>query len=391
MAKILIADDEPDLELLVRQRFRRQIRDHFYDFHFAHNGAEALEKVKEDPEISVVLTDINMPVMDGLTLLPKLAEVNPLIQPVVVSAYSDMTNIRTAMNRGAFDFLTKPIDFQDFETTITKSLQQATSLKQAAENKVHLTTLQQELNVARNIQQSIVPRVFPPFPDRPELDIYATMLPARNVGGDYYDYFFIDRDRLVMVMGDVSGKGVPAALFMAISRTLLRAVGLRGTKPGDCLREVNDTLVKDNDQGMFITLFYCILDVRTGRLEYANGGHNPPYIVSPNGKVRPLPSTDDTVLGVMDELTYSTPQTSLEPGDLIFLYTDGITEAMNPQSKMFTDQRLQTFLEQSAGLNTENLIRGVTAAVREFAAGAPQSDDITALAVRYLGQRAEGE
>ncbi len=386
-AKILIADDEPDLELLVRQRFRRQIRELTYDFQFAQNGAEALEKVKGDPEISVVLTDINMPVMDGLTLLPKLHEHNPLIQPVVVSAYSDMVNIRTAMNRGAFDFLTKPINFEDFEATITKTLQQASTLRQAADNVASLTALQQELNVARTIQQSMVPRVFPPFPDRPELDVYATMLPARNVGGDYYDYFLVDHNRLGVVIGDVSGKGVPAALFMAICRTLLRSVALRGAAPGDCLREINDTLSNDNAQTMFITLFYGLLDLTTGRLEYSNGGHNPPYVLSPSGAVRAVPSTEDTMLGVMDALEYNTREIALLPGDLLFLYTDGITEAMDPQSRMFTDRRLETLLTASAGATAEATIRAAVGAVREFAAGAPQSDDVTAVALRYRAAR----
>src|SRR5436309_4415448 len=144
--KILIADDEPDLELLIRQRFRKQIRDNVYDFVFARDGAEALERLQHDGDIQLVLSDINMPVMDGLTLLARIKDLNPLVLPVIVSAYGDLTNIRAAMNRGAFDFLTKPIDFQDFEATISKTMQQALALQQAAQTRDQLSAIQRELD-----------------------------------------------------------------------------------------------------------------------------------------------------------------------------------------------------------------------------------------------------
>jgi sigma-B regulation protein RsbU (phosphoserine phosphatase) len=161
--KALLVDDEPDLEHLVLQRFRKQIRDKEYSFVFAHNGAEAIDLLRDDPEIEVVLTDIKMPVMDGLALLEKIPEINRFLQPVIVSAYGDMANIRTAMNRGAFDFLTKPIDFADFEITLTKSLNQARALKQAARASEQLAALQHELSIAATIQQSLLP------PENPSL------------------------------------------------------------------------------------------------------------------------------------------------------------------------------------------------------------------------------
>ena len=276
--KILIADDEPDLELLIRQRFRRQIRDKEYEFLFAANGAEAIEKLKADSEIHLVLSDINMPVMDGLELLGRIKEHNPLIQPVIVSAYGDMTNIRTAMNRGAFDFLTKPIDFQDFETTVGKTLSHSQALRLAASNQTQLSALQHELDVACQLQQSILPKVFPPFPGMMGVDLHALMIAARLVGGDFYDFFVIDEDRLAVIIGDVSGKGMPAAIFMAMSRTLLKAVASRGADPGACLSEVNTLLCRDNNAEMFVTLFYGVLETKTGRFRYSNGGHNPPYV-----------------------------------------------------------------------------------------------------------------
>ncbi len=163
--KILVVDDEADLEVLIRQKFRKQIRENEYDFTFAQNGVEALTKIAVNPEIGLVLSDINMPEMDGLTLLHRLNELkNPALKAIIVSAYGDMDNIRIAMNRGAFDFLTKPIDFNDLETTIAKTLEQLAILRQATKDREQLLSVRNDLNTAARIQQSILPQTFPPFP-----------------------------------------------------------------------------------------------------------------------------------------------------------------------------------------------------------------------------------
>src|ERR1051325_6158617 len=214
--KILVVDDEPDLELLIRQKFRRQIRNDEFRFVFAQNGVEALQKLEENADIEIVLTDINMPEMDGLSLLVRLNELNLLLKAVIVSAYGDMENIRTAMNRGAADFLTKPIDFQDLEITVNKTLKQLQVLKEAVQTHDQLLAIRHELEIARNIQQAILPRTFPAFPERKDFDLFAAMLPAREVGGDFYDFFLIDNDRLGFVIGDVSGKGVRGAIFLGM-------------------------------------------------------------------------------------------------------------------------------------------------------------------------------
>ena len=384
--KILVVDDEPDLEVLFRQRFRTQVRDKVYSFAFAQNGAEAIKQFEMQPDTDLVLTDINMPVMDGLTLLVKLLELNPNIQPVVLSAYGDMKNIRMAMNRGAFDFLTKPIDFEDFEITINNALRQLQMLKDADQNRQQLARVQGELSIARSIQQSLLPHGLPPFPGSERLDIAATMQAARNVGGDFYDYFLIDPERLGVVIGDVSGKGVPAAIFMAMTRTALKAVALRGEPPGDCLREINAFLCRENQAELFVTIFYGILNFRTGEFVYSNGGHNPPYRLEPSGQAATL-ATDSsgTILGLFDGESYATCRTLLQSGDALVLYTDGVTEAEDLHGKMLGLERLQAFLQRSGTLPTADLIQGVLIAVQEFVAGAPQSDDVTALAVRYQG------
>jgi sigma-B regulation protein RsbU (phosphoserine phosphatase) len=384
--KVLIADDEPDLEVLVCQRFRKQIRDGEYDFVFARNGQEALERLQADPDIEVLMTDINMPVMDGLTLLTRLADLPFALQPVVVSAYGDMVNIRTAMNRGAFDFLTKPIDFHDFELTLSKSLRHVRMLKQAARSREELAALERELSIATMIQRALLPRQMPSFSPPADVTLHATMLAARSVGGDFYDYFALGPDRLGVVVGDVSGKGVPAALFMAMCRTVLRAVALKGEPPGDSLREVNAVLSRDNDSQMFVTLFYGILDVRSGEIQYGSAGHNPPFVVSPTGSLRALEAAPgDTVLGVLEGLPYHTSRVALGPGDLLFLYTDGVTEARSPDGGFFSCERLQELLRRGAASTPEALVCDAVAAVQSFADGDPQSDDVTVVAVRFGG------
>jgi sigma-B regulation protein RsbU (phosphoserine phosphatase) len=382
-ARILVVDDEPDLQLMISQKFRKQVRDKELYFTFATSGVEALRKLQENGDTDVVLTDINMPEMDGLTLLTKLNEQYPLLKAVIVSAYGDMANIRMALNRGAFDFVTKPIDFDDLEATLKKTISEALTFKQAVKDRDQLVTIQQELEVARKIQQSIVPRRFPPFPDRKEFEIHATMIPAQNVGGDFYDFFLIDDGRLGFVIGDVAGKGVPAALFMAVSKTLLKATALKGLPPEECLQQVNRILYMESVAAMFVTIFYGILDIRTGELHYCNGGHNPPYLLRADGQIEALELTGGIALGAMKNSVYKAKQITLQSGDGIFLFTDGVTEAMDRNSELFSEARLEENLKGKADVSLPQLIESVIAAINAYASGAPQADDITTLALRF--------
>src|ERR1019366_1155522 len=269
---ILVVDDEPDLELLVLHNFRKRVSQGEFEFRFARNGEDALAILAEEPGIELVVTDINMPVMDGLTLLGRLSSLTRLIRTVIVSAYDDLENIRVAMNRGAYDFLTKPIDFADLEMTIDKTLHELGELRRGLVARAQLSTLEYELNLATKIQRSILPEIIEGHAD---FELGATMLPARQVSGDFYDFFLIDGNRLGLAIGDVSGKGIPAALFMAVSRTLLRAAALHGGSPRECLEHVNRVLLKQSDGEVFLTLLYGILDLRTGDFEFSVGGQPP--------------------------------------------------------------------------------------------------------------------
>ena len=376
--KILVVDDEPDLERLMRQRMRREVRAGQYEFSFARDGFEALERLHEDREIEMVLSDINMPGMDGLTLLDQIPNVDPNIRAVIVSAYGDMQNIRTAMNRGAFDFVTKPIDFNDLKVTIDKTLSHLALLRDALETRDRLVALQNELDVASRMQQSILPTV---FPKTPGYQVFGNMEPAREVGGDFFDVINLEGGRIGLTIADVSGKGVPAALFMMSSRTLMKGSAIGVPEPGNVLEEVNNLLEADNEAAMFVTLFYAVLDPETGTLLYANGGHNPPLVVHAGGASAVLPMTGGVALGVMSGLAYRQDVATLQPGDIAILYTDGVTEAMNARDEEFGLDRLQAVFAERQPDNAREVSLAVFEAVHAFAGTTPQSDDITCLIV----------
>ena len=243
--------------------------------------------------------------------------------------------------------------------------------------------MESELKIAHALQGAILPKT---LPDSPSFSGHALMTPAREMGGDFYDFFMLDDGRLSVVMADVSGKGVPAAFFMAIARTVMRAAAARHPDPGPCLEEVNDAICEQNPQDLFVTLFYGILDPKTGEFVYANAGHNPPFVVKRPGEVLALPMTGGMAVGVMPGLPYSEDKTTMAPGDTMFLYTDGITEAMNAEEEEFTEARLEVVLADGHALPVDAVLTNVTSAVVEFVAGAEQSDDITCIVLRYDGE-----
>lgn len=382
--KILFVDDEPDVEVLMKQKFRRSLRQGKFEFFFAQNGNLALDVLQQNSDIRMVISDINMPEMDGLTLLKEINEKYPDVIAIIVSAYGDMNNIRAAMNLGAFDFVTKPINFDDLNITIDKTLDHIASLLESEKNKVQLDGILHELNVAAEIQQSILPKTF--IEDN-HIQLYAKMTAAKEVGGDFYDFFWINANKLGFVIADVSGKGIPAALFMTVSRTLLRAHALNKESAGQTMTEMNNALQKDNSNMMFVTTFYGILDIQTGTMQYANGGHNPPYILRSNGEVEAIQPIGEPALGVIESDGYTDKEVNLQPGDMVFLYTDGVPEAANADEDYYTDQKLATNLGKYKDLAPAELINTIEKDVITFAAGFPQSDDITMLAYRFLSKK----
>ncbi len=382
---ILVVDDESDLELLIRQRFRQKIRDGAYRFSFAANGKEALDFVERDDRVDVILSDINMPVMDGLTFLANLRERgHDDLKTVIVSAYGDMGNIRTAMNRGAFDFVTKPIDFEDLEITIEKTIGVVRDLRAAEVNKLELERVNRELEVASRIQQAIIPKQFPPFPERREFELFAEMRPALQVGGDFYDYFLLNEHELGIAIADVAGKGVPAALIMSATRALLKAEAMRDNGPASCLGAVNYHLSAENISSMFVSLFYGVLDYRDGIFRYASAGHFMPYLLTAD-EVRQVPRARGAVLGVDVQSRYEERHIALDRGDALFFSTDGIMEAFNREREEYSDDRLEVLLREAEDRDVRHLVDSVMQDVQRFVGSAKQSDDITAMALAFKG------
>jgi len=245
--------------------------------------------------------------------------------------------------------------------------------------------IESELRIAAAIQMDLVPRTFPPFPRRHDLDLYAALEPAREVGGDFYDFMLLDDDRLVLAIADVSGKGVPAALLMAVGRSFLRSLVREGGSPAEILAALNDELAAENEASMFITMFLATVDLRSGSVRYASAGHNRPFHVGRDGDVEQVPHVRGVALGAMPGMVYEEAELSLRPGDALFLYTDGASEAMNARDEVFGEDRLGEELAACHGATCEDAIGRILTALHEYAGDTEQWDDITMVAFRYLG------
>lgn len=246
--------------------------------------------------------------------------------------------------------------------------------------------IESELRVATEIQMSMLPRVFPPFPDRKEFDIFAVMQPAKEVGGDLYDFFLVQPNKLCFIVGDVCGKGVPAALFMAITKTLLKTAGMAGLTPDKMLSHTNSILNPENDSSMFVTVFCAIMDTATGELRFANGGHPPPLHYDKFNGARYMELEKGFVVGPMPDVVFTCQSMTLKPGESVFLYTDGVTEATNSKNQLYSEQRLQQSLTGLKDVDATGMVKRIQEDIAAFIGSAPQADDITMLAIRFLGK-----
>ena len=242
-----------------------------------------------------------------------------------------------------------------------------------------------ELELAAKIQASMLPNIFPPFPDRCEFDIYASMNPAKEVGGDFYDFFLIDDDHLGMVMADVSGKGVPAALFMMMSKILINNIAMMGGSPAKVLEQTNAQISKNNEQEMFVTVWFGVLEISTGRITAANAGHEYPIVRKADGEFELLKGKHSFVVGGMEGVKYKEHEFYLEKGGAIFLYTDGVPEATNSDNVLFGTERLLAALNKDKNADPKALLQNVKSAVDEFVGNAEQFDDMTMLGLIYNG------
>ncbi len=242
-----------------------------------------------------------------------------------------------------------------------------------------------ELKLASDIQAHMLPCIFPPFPEHSEFDLYALMHPAKEVGGDFYDFFMIGESRLALIVADVSGKGVPAALFMVITKTLIKNYAQTGKEPSEVFTTVNRLLCDGNDAGLFVTAWMGILDIKTGELTYANAGHNPPLLKRAGGEFEYLRERSGLVLAGMDNIKYRQSSLTVKPGDRLFLYTDGVTETTDTRQRLYGEERLRRFMNDHAHCGTEEMLKELGLSLQSFADGEAQFDDITMLLIDFNG------
>ena len=246
--------------------------------------------------------------------------------------------------------------------------------------------MQAELSLANQIQQSMLPHVFPPFPERSEFEIYASMDPAREVGGDFYDFFMIDDDHIGMVIADVSGKGIPAALFMMVSMLILKTHALMGVRPSEVLRKSNEGICSNNQAEMFVTVWIGVLEISTGIMTAANAGHEYPVVQHAGGDFELLKDKHGLVIGAIDDAQYSDYEIRMEPGSKIFVYSDGLPEANDEENNMFGMDRIIDALNADKEVSTEQILNNMSKAVDEFVKDAEQFDDLTMLCFEYKGK-----
>ncbi len=319
--------------------------------------------------VSIAGAVLFMVLMESFHMGLNLALVKPFheILPIIKNISLPMI-LTNALGMGIFAFIIHNL-MRERETQRTKEL------------------IESELSVAREIQMSIVPKIFPPFPERSELDIFAVLEPAKEVGGDLYDFFILDKNHLCFTIGDVSGKGVPASLYMAVTKTLIKAKADVMLEPAEILHQVNKELCEDNDSGMFVTVFLGILNISSGELVYSNGGHNIPYLYREDGEVEVLPKLPGMALGVVEDFGYTSAGLKLQPGESLVMYTDGVTEAMNPSGEFLKEDRLENILRGMKVKTAQEEVQHILQNTQKFMNGAGQADDITLLVVKYKGSK----
>ncbi len=381
--KILVVDDERfNINVLV------DLLKPKYKMMAAKSGAQALKAAGSANPPNLILLDIMMPEMDGYEVCRQLkaGAATRDIPVIFVTAMGQEQDETKGLELGAADYLTKPISPAIVEARVKTQL----ALKKNMEDLRHAYTIieaqkdrmQEELNVGRDIQLAMVPKH---FPENPNYSIHATLEPAREVGGDLYDAFSLDEDHVCFCVGDVSGKGVPAALFMAMAKTLIKSRASSDSSTASIVTHVNDELGADNEGCLFVTLFVCVLNVRTGELLTSNAGHNPPLLKHSDGSITILKRRDGPVAAVLEGHAYTEQHVQLQSGDTLLLFTDGVTEADNLAGELFGDDRLEKLLSDWQGDSVKDLTAHVVKTVHEYEGKDRQADDITVLALNYHG------
>jgi len=372
--RILIVDDvKANVDVLV-EALRED-----YKLSVALDGGNALKQVEKNPP-DLILLDIMMPGIDGYEVCRRLREAPSTreIPVMFLSALEDVQDKARGFEVGGNDYLTKPFEILEVKARV-RSLLKAKSYADAIK-----AAMERDLSIAREIQMGILPADLTPCTKGTGLDIFAMMEPAKQVGGDLYEVLRVDDDHVAVIVGDVSGKGIPAALFMAVTMTLVRTMARQFKQPDEILRRLNDELATQNPRGMFVTVACLVFDLRSGQVTGASAGHGPLVLLRADQTSRPVFPSTGMVAGLFPDRPFTCEYLQLKPGDTLVLFTDGVTDAADTQAETFGDERVLQCLHSAPGRSARETVEALLGAVREFSAGAPQFDDITLLAVRYV-------
>jgi phosphoserine phosphatase RsbU/P len=380
---LLLVDDNDDNRYTLTRRLQRE---GYTNLAEAADGNRALELLRVRP-FDLVLLDVMMPGLNGYEVLERMRADDRLrhVPVIMISALDEIDSVIRCIALGAEDYLAKP-----FNPTLLRARVGASLEKKRLRDEIvaALDQVENELRSAREVQLGMVPNDFPSAVTGP-VEVFATLEPARQIGGDLYDFFWGDDGRFYFVVADVSDKGAPAALFMARTKTMIRLVATLShtgaeapPAPDGIIAKVNQELCLDNRQGMFVTVFFGILDPATALVTFCNAGHNSPYVLRGAHGVTALDGPRGKPLGIRPSFVYETGTCRLDPGDCLFLFTDGITEAMDPAGEWFSEERLQQALQPLASAPVREIVGAIIARVRAFTGTAPQADDIAAMAIR---------
>ena len=374
--RVLIVDDvKANVDILVHALGGE------YKLSVALGGEQALDAVQRSPP-DLILLDIVMPDVDGYEVCRRLraAEATRELPIMFLSSLEDVHDKTRGFEVGGNDYLTKPFEILEVKArvrSLLKAKAYAEAVKAAAER---------EILIAREIQMGLLPANIPAQIQGTGLDVHAALEPARQVGGDLFEVLRLDTDRVLVALGDVSGKGIPAALFMAVAMTLLRSLARHGNSLAEILRQLNDELLEQNPRGMFVTLQCLVFDLAKGCVTCASAGHHAAIRITPGHAPRPAFTSTGRVLGLLPAEDISSETLELQAGETFVLFTDGVSEAFDINEELFGEDRLLAHLQASPGASARETTLGVVDAVRRHAAGAQQSDDITVVSVRYTGR-----
>ena len=374
--RVLIVDDvKANVDILV------QALSGEYKLSVALSGLQALDAVHRSPP-DLILLDIVMPDIDGYEICRRLraAEATRELPIMFLSSLEDVNDKARGFEVGGNDYLTKPFEILEVKARV-RSLLKAKSYAEAVK-----AAAERDLRIAREIQMGLLPASISAQIQGTGLDVHAVLEPARQVGGDLFEVLRLGADRVLVAVGDVSGKGIPAALFMAVAMTLLRSLARQGNAPEEILRKLNDELLEQNPRGMFVTLQCMVFDLAMGCVTCASAGHHPAVRITPGHAPRPAFMSPGRVLGLLPADVFTSETLELQTGETFVLYTDGVSEAFDPNDELFGEERLMALLQASPGRSARETSLGVLEAVRRHAAGAQQSDDITVVSVHYAGR-----